>query len=614
MRENEEHTMKSLFAVMFALGALTPALSAAPVSGEAVYQQRCAACHDSGNARVPPRNELKKFSVARILRAMDFGLMNNIATKLSQEEREAVAAYLGIPGGNDQPPATAYCADRTVKLTGRGKAEWNGWSPALTNTRYQSNDAAGLTIGQLPRLKLKWAYGFDGDIIAFSQPTVLDGHLFVGSASGLVQALNVESGCIQWVFQADGPVRSAVLAVPLGDKHALLFGDSIGWFYSVEAETGRLLWKKRPEAHEATRLTGAPMAYQGTVFIPVASWEESRTSNPDYVCCTFRGSVVALRIKDGSQVWKTYMIGEKAALTGKNQWGPSGAGVWSTPTLDTKRRVLYITTGDNYSAPATPMSDAVLALDLATGRIVWSKQTTPGDVWNSLCSAKGDCPGPDYDYGSSVILEKLDNRRDVLLAGQKSGVVYALDPDRKGEILWQVRVGQGGTNGGVQWGMASDGQQLYAATSDVTRSRAPKSDPLDPGPQFADPKIGGGLTALRIGTGEKIWFAPPIVCGPAAKLGCSPAQSQAVTVIPGVVFSGSLDGHLRAYSAEEGKVLWDFDTVRDYQTVNGVRATGGSLNGPGAVVAGGMVFVNSGYARLGSIPGNVLLAFTIDGK
>jgi polyvinyl alcohol dehydrogenase (cytochrome) len=606
--------MRSVIVITFAVSLFIPRLSAAPVSGEAVYQQRCAGCHDSGSQRVPPREELKKFSVARILRTMDFGVMNNIASKLRQEEREAVAAYLGVPGDFGSPPATAYCSDRNVNLTGRGKTQWNGWSPNTTNTRYQPVDAAGLTFAEVPRLKLKWAYGFDGDIIAFSQPTILDGQLFVGSASGLVQALDAASGCIRWVFQATGPVRSALLAVPLGDKHAILFGDSIGWFYSIEAKTGRLLWKKRPEPHEATRLTGAPLAYQGNVFIPVASWEESRTTNPEYPCCTFRGSVVALRIKDGSQIWKTYTIAEKAKQTGKNEWGPSGAGIWSAPTLDAKRGALYVSTGDNYSAPATPLSDAVLALELATGKIVWSKQTTPGDVWNTLCSTKGNCPGPDFDYGASVILDKLDNGRDVLLAGQKSGVVYALDPDRKGEIVWQVRVGQGGTNGGVQWGMASDGHQVYAATSDVTRSQAPNADPLDPRPQFADPKVGGGLTALRLATGEKVWFAPPVVCGPAAKPGCSPAQSQAVTVIPGVVFSGSLDGHLRAYSAEEGKVIWDFDTVRDYETVNHVRATGGSLNGPGAVVVGGMLFVNSGYARLGSIPGNVLLAFSVDGK
>jgi polyvinyl alcohol dehydrogenase (cytochrome) len=350
------------------------------------------------------------------------------------------------------------------------------------------------------------------------------------------------------------------------------------------------------------------MAYKDTVFVPVASWEESRTTNPDYACCTFRGSVVAMRIKDGSQVWKTYMIDEKPKQYGK-QWGPSGAGVWSAPTLDAKRGLLYVTSGDNYSVPATPRSDSVVALELTTGRVVWFKQTTPGDVWNTWCSQTADCPGPDYDYASSVILEKLDDGRELLLAGQKSGVVYALDPERKGEIVWKVRVGEGGTNGGVQWGMASDGQKVYAATSDSSRSVAANPDPLDPRPLPVDPKKGGGLTALRIATGEKVWYAPPIVCGAGAKQGCSPAQSAAVTVIPGVVFSGSLDGHLRAYSAEEGRVLWDFDTVRDYATVNSVRARGGSLNGPGAVVVGGMLFVNSGYARLGSIPGNVLLAF-----
>jgi polyvinyl alcohol dehydrogenase (cytochrome) len=316
--------------------------------------------------------------------------------------------------------------------------------------------------------------------------------------------------------------------------------------------------------------------------------------------------VAALRIKDGSQVWKTYTIREKPKQTGKNQWGPSGASIWGAPTIDAKRGLLYVTTGDNFSAPATNLSDAVVALELATGRIAWSRQTTPGDVWNSSCSQKNDCPGPDYDYGSSVLLEKDGNGRELLLAGQKSGVVYALDPDKKGEVVWQVRVAKGGINGGVQWGMASDGQRVYAASSDVVRMPGSNSDRFDPRPRPLDSAQGGGLTALRISSGEKVWYTPPAGCND--RPGCSPAQSAAVTAIPGVVFSGSLDGHLRAYSAEEGKVLWDFDTVREYQTVNGVSGSGGSLNGPGPVVVGGMLFVNSGYGRAG-IAGNVLLAF-----
>jgi polyvinyl alcohol dehydrogenase (cytochrome) len=421
----------------------------------------------------------------------------------------------------------------------------------------------------------------------------------------------MESGCIKWVFQATGPVRSAIVAVPSGAAHALLFGDQVGWFYALDAGSGRLLWKKRPEPHESTRLTGAPVVYQGNVFVPVSSWEENRTLNPEYPCCNFRGSVVALRITDGSQVWKTYTIPEKSKVTGRNkagveQWGPSGASVWGSPTLDAKRGLLYVTTGDNFSSPSTKMSDSVLALDLATGRIVWSKQTTPGDVWTSGCGQRGDCPGPDHDYGSSVLLEKLDNGRDILLAGQKSGVVYALDPERKGEILWQTRVGKGGINGGVQWGMASDGVKVYAATSDVVRGGS-NPDKSDPRPLPLNPQQGGGLTALRIATGEKVWYTPPVACGP--RPGCSPAQSGAVTAMPGVVFSGSLDGHVRAYTAEEGKVLWDFDTVRDFETVNAVRANGGAVNGPGPVAAGGMVLVNSGYGRNGGLAGNVLLAF-----
>jgi polyvinyl alcohol dehydrogenase (cytochrome) len=594
------------FAIVAALATLGPELSAATPSGDALYQQRCASCHDSGKSTIPSKDALKKLTVTRIRTSMDFGTMGGVATTMRRDERDAVAAYLGVTGGNEAPPAKAFCADRDVKLAGSPKLAWNGWSPSAANTRYQPGEAAALTLDQLRRLKLKWAYGFDGDIMAFAQPSVLDRYLFVGSASGMIQALSTDSGCVHWTYQASAPVRAAILAVPMGDKHALLFGDQYGWFYSLDAETGRLLWKKRVEPNESVRLTAAPVAYQGSVYVGVASWEEGRTSNPDYPCCTFRGVVAALRIRDGSQVWKMYTIREKPRQTGKNQWGPSGASVWGAPTIDARRGLLYVTTGDNFSEPATNLSDAVLALELGTGRIAWSKQTTPGDVWNSSCSQKNDCPGPDHDYGSSVLLEKDANGRELLLAGQKSGVVYALDPDKKGEIVWQVRVAKGGINGGVQWGMASDGQRVYAASSDVVRMPGSNSDPLDPRPRPLDPTQGGGLTALRIGTGEKVWYTPPVACG--ERSGCSPAQPAAVTAIPGVVFSGSLDGHLRAYSAEEGKVLWDFDTIREYQTVNGVPASGGALNGPGPVVVGGMVFVNSGYGRAG-IAGNVLLAF-----
>ena len=538
---------------------------------------------------------------------MDFGVMINVAYMLTREEREAVANYLGVQRTDMPVPPQAYCSDRTVNIGVSPNPRWNGWGPDLSNTRYTTS--SGITLNQVGKLKLKWAYAFEGDVSAFGAPTVLGKTLFVGSAGGAVQALSTDSGCVRWVYQASGPVRSAMVAVPTGKTHVLVFTDLTGWAYGVEAESGHLVWKKKPEPNESARLTGSAAVKDGVVFIPAASWEETRSSNPEYPCCTFRGSVTALRAADGTEVWKTYTIREKPKELEKGPgnvgtWGPSGAGVWGSPTLDSKRGLLYIATGDNFSTPATDMSDSVMALEVKTGRIVWSKQVTPGDVFGGACQS-GKCPGPDYDFGSSVLIEKLPNGHDVLLAGQKSGVVYALDPDRKGEILWQTRVGKGGTNGGVQWGMASDGQRVYASVSDLVRKAIPGAAVQIGSPP--DPTQGGGLTALRISNGEKVWYAAPQPCGPTPK--CSPAQPAAVTAIPGVVFSGSDDGHLRAFATEDGRVLWDFDTVREYQTANGVRGRGGSLDGAGPVIVGGMLFVNSGYARNGGIAGNVLLAF-----
>jgi polyvinyl alcohol dehydrogenase (cytochrome) len=586
------------------------------VSGAEVYQKNCASCHDQVSARIPTRDALQKMSSARILRTLDFGLMMSIAYPLRRDERAAVANFLGTTAVDVRPPASAFCSADKTPMAGPADSNWPGWSPTSDNTRYQAADRSGLASAQVPNLKLKWAFGFADDVTAFGAPAILNGTLFLGSAAGTVHALDTQTGCIHWLFQANGPVRSTTVALQEGSRWSLVFGDQIGWVYSLDAKTGKLNWKKRTEDHEATRLTGSPAVHDGVVFIPAASWEETRAIDPNYACCTFRGSVTALRARDGSVIWKTYMVDppKKTGVnkSGVDQLGPSGAGIWSAPTVDARRGVLYVTTGDNYSYPATATSDAVIALDLKTGRIVWSQQTTPNDVYNSSCGGGGvNCPpgnGPDHDFGSSALLVKTPAGRELLFAGQKSGMVYALDPEQRGKIMWQTRVGKGGTNGGVQWGMASDGQKLYAAVSDVVRPPGGIGGSAPIGNATLDPVQGGGLTALSLEDGKKIWFVAGKPCEP-PRLGCSPAQPAALAALPGVVFSGSMDGHLRAFSTTDGKVIWDFDTAKPFATVNGVMATGGSLDGAGAVISRGMVFVNSGYPRFGGMPGNVLLAF-----
>lgn len=593
-------------ALLTTAAALSIPAAAAPVSGEAVYAKRCAVCHEQVNERIPAKSVLQQMPSTKILKALDFGAMISIANPMNREEREAVSKYLGTNQPEAPPSAAAFCSDRKVSFNDKTKFAWNGWGPSGDNTRFQPADVAGLTVDQVKNLKLKWAFGFEGDTTSFGTPAVFDNQIFIGSAGGLIHAMHADSGCLQWVFQAEGPVRAAMRVVPYGRGHALLFGTQIGWFYAVDAENGKLLWRKKIEDHDTARLTGAAAVNGDVVYVPVASWEETRSSNPDYVCCTFRGSLVALHIKDGSLVWKSWMMDEPKpspdSKTGRSKMGPSGASIWSAPLIDLKRHQIYVTTGDNFSNPATQTSDALVAIDMNTGKIAWSSQVTEGDVSPAE-------RGPDFDFGASPMMLKSPEGKDVIVAGQKSGIVYEFDPDQKGKVLWQVRVGVGGANGGVQWGTASDGRTIFAATSDKaqTRTTGPNGEMI----RSFDKTKGGGLTALKIGDGSKAWFTP---ASPCVAAGCSPAQSMALTAIPGVVFSGAYDGHIRGYSSEDGKVIWDFDTLRDFTTVNGVKAKGGALDGSGPVVVKGMVLVNSGYPRFGGLPGNVLLAFTPDGK
>ena len=620
---------RSLISTMGCLLALACAMPASADDGPTLYKQLCASCHDTGLARAPTRDVLQALTPERVLAALESGAMLSMASGRTGVERRAIAEFVtGKPCAAalaTTPAPQAMCRATPGEFANPlAGPTWNGWGVNTQNTRHQDGATAGMTVAEVPRLKVKWAFGFPGELSADAQPTMAGGRVFVGTQSGTVYALSAATGCVHWVFQADAAVRAAVTIARIGslagtaasERYAAFIGDRSGNVYAVNAATGALIWRVRADEHPFARVTGSPTFHNGRLYVGVASGEETAGAVADYACCTFRGSLVALNAESGARVWKTYTVEEPTPRAknsaGTQLWGPSGVPIWSSPAIDVQRNAVYATTGNNYSGPASAQSDAFLAFDLDSGKILWSRQMTASDDWNTSCRLPDqvNCTNkaaPDFDFASPPMLVTLGGGRRALVAGQKSGMVHALDPDREGRVLWQERVGTGGINGGVQWGSAADASNVYVALSDLGRIPVPNSQATVP-----DPEAGGGMFALRLDSGKQVWHtAPPRACRTRER--CSPAQSAAVSAIPGVTFSGAIDGHLRAYSSADGTILWDFDTVQTYQTTNGVPGRGGSLNVAGPAISGGTLIVNSGYVQNG-MPGNVLLAFSVDGK
>ncbi len=582
--------------------------------GAGVYEGSCSGCHAAGMNRAPQRFILAQMAPESIHRALTTGVMKEQAAALSDEERAAVAQYLtGRKFGDVAAAKTLMCTGAAAAFDRAEPPVFSGWGLEPGSSHAITGTASGLTRSNVGKLKLKWALAFPNALRARAQPALAGGAIFVGSHDGTVYALDRETGCARWTFSAAAEVRTGLVVSPWksGDASAqplVYFGDIIGNVYAVEAFTGKLKWEKMADEHPAVTLTGAPTLHGGILYVPVSSLEEAATDKPEYQCCTFRGSILALNGKTGDDVWRTYLV-DAPKLRGKNsanadKFGPSGVPIWSSPAIDEKRGQLYVATGDNYSTPATSYSDAVVAIDLKTGKINWAYQALAEDAWNTSCAEanKANCPeenGPDFDFGAGAVLATGKDGKEYVLAGQKSGEAYAIDADT-GKLKWKAQVGRGGVVGGIHFGLAAIDGVAFFPVSDVPDG---KKYLIPPNP---------GIFALDIASGVYAWRAPSTnVCN--GKPFCHPGYGGAITATPQLVIAGGNDGYLRIYDSANGKLLWETDTVRAYTSVSGVVGNGGSFGGGTAPIAyAGKLIANSGYGFAGKIPGNMLLVFDIN--
>lgn len=580
--------------------------------GKTHYQRACATCHEGQVKKAPHREMLGLMTPEAILGTLTSGLMQMQGAALSLDQQKEVAEYLGGRAlGNTQSADLPQCdADQQLDL-GQSIAAKN-WGLNLSNDRAVSAEQAGVDSNSVASLAPAWAVAFPGANRARSQPLLAGGLMFVGSHGGSVYALDQTSGCQVWRYEAAAEVRTG-FALSRWEpgaqaKPGLYFGDVLGNVYRLDASTGEESFRVRADEHPNATITATPALLSETLYVPVSSLEVSLAVDPAYPCCTFRGSVVALDAVTGEQRWKTYTIEETPTEQSKNSagtpmMGPSGAVVWNSPSIDAARGQLYVGTGENMSSPATLTSDAIIALDLQTGAVRWSFQATANDVWNTACDTDqpASCPpenGPDFDFGAATILAAGRDGRELVLAGQKSGLVHALDPD-SGELVWQTRVGRGGIQGGVHFGMAAANGQLFVPITDMADGRE-YDDPARP-----------GLHALDISSGKLQWYSPvPDVCSGRAY--CHPGFSQAISTAGGLVYAGGMDGVLRVYRAQDGEQLFELDATKGFDSLSGVPATGGSFGGAaGPMIANGRVYISSGYGIYNHMAGNLLLALEV---
>ena len=608
--------------------------------GEKLFDKHCSSCHDNPAMHAPSREALSGFSKETVMVALEFGKMQPMAAHLSKQERGLIAIYLA-----GSAPADDWIAEHSCNIPAADnrKEYVTNWGFGNANRRFVPATAAGIDRDNVAGLELAWSLAFPKVTDMRSQPAIIGDTMYFGDKTGKVYAIDRKSGCIRRHTEVLSGIRSAITVATLGSgKKLLVFADSMASIYALDPDTLKTIWQQAARIYETSVITGSISFHNDRLFVPVSSYEVAVSGSPSHVCCKSHGGVIALDATSGAQLWQWHGTAD-ATLQGQNRdggdlYGPSGVSVWSTPAVDPKRNRIYIGTGENLSHPVTDTSDAIVALDMDSGALAWRFQALAGDAWNAACLNGGaNCPqnpGGDFDFGASVIMAELPDGSELLLAGQKSGDVYALKPDptgSEGEVVWHRRVSNAGigpdlaqstTNGGVHWGMALSGERVLVAAADPERVR----------PDYI-PKP--GLHALNLASGEVLWFQPvtrgceiaeedkPMIglqnmrAGKKIELAdqyrCSfyYGLSAAVLATPELVFSAGLDGRVRAFDIASGEILWQAETAKPFAADNGVTGHGGAVDVSGQVLADGWLYVQSGYSMFGQLPGNVLLAYRV---
>lgn len=619
-------TRPALFtaAVLLSASALMSAAAVAQQddsAGREVYEQECATCHDGGDIRAHALETLQSMSAGAIEHALTEGVMSQQGELLSAREREAVIEYLAAEDTSDAWVADNMCAadQREINLEPVAMAR-----PGVDRhfTRHLDAEQAGLSTEDMEDMELVWALGFPGVSGLRAAPVIAGDTVFysAGQTQKLL-ALDAASGCVKWAYDSPTPLRSSVSLGSLGEDGpmVLVFADGRAQVHAVNAHTGESIWTVNGQAREGEgQITGSILLHEDKVFVPISASGVGAAINPRHECCEGRGAVTALDAASGEKLWRYFTMppaeytGEVNALEVPLR-GPSGAAIWSSPSLDAEHGQLYVTTGQNTSLPATETSDAIIAIDADTGEEQWVFQGTANDVWNMACSTSGgdhgpNCPGPensimqDWDFGSSAVLAELEDGSQRLLAGQKSGHLWALNPD-DGSLVWQQRVGDGSPLGGNHWGIAVDDERVYM----------PINDPHFPAIEDYTPMP--GMYAFDLSDGEPAWQfrTSPDCSGDRAEYAETCDEKYGLSALPlvvdGAVITAGIDGRIYILDTEDGSVLFQHDSARPYETINRVEAEGGAIDAHSIAAGAGMVFIGSGYGSFRQPAGNVLLAF-----